>query len=464
MSFFIMKKIALLLILLILPAVLAINLKIEKQSSDEVMVIGLKDPTVFDLRITNLGATDSFEFYNLLGFEMFPVGTTPISQGQTKNIELKISPIGELSSRGTYTFNYFIKGQDCSEITQELTFKIIDLEDAFEIGAGEIDSESNSIEIYLHNKVNFDFEEINIKVASAFFEFEETFSLAPNKRKDFNVQLNKEDFKKLTAGFYTLNIEINVEDEKIELEETIKFTESNLLTTTTKDYGLVVNTKIITKTNQGNILEKSQTTLEKNIISRLFTSFSPEPDVVERRGSTVYYTWSREIKPGESLEIIVKTNWLFPFLAIFFIVAISILAKQYSKTDLTLKKKVSFVKTKGGEFALKITIFVKAKKYIERVSIIDKLPALTKIYERFGGEQPTRIDEKNKRIEWVFEKLEQGEARVLSYIIYSKIGVVGKFALPSTTAIYERQGKIKETESNKAYFVAEQRVEKDEGE
>ena len=457
-----MKKIALLLILLILPCVLAINLKVEKQSSDEVMIIGLKDSTIFDLKITNLGATDNFEFYNLLGFEMFPVGTTPINQGETKNIELKISPIGELSARGKYTFNYFIKGQDSSETTQELSFKIIDLKDAFEIGAGTIDSESNSIEIYLYNKVNFNFEEINIKVTSAFFEFEEIFPLSPNARKDFTVQLNKEDFKKLTAGFYTLNTEINVEDKKIELEEIIEFAESNLLVTTKKDYGLIINTKIITKTNEGNILEKSQTILEKNIISRLFTIFSPEPDVVQREGFIVSYTWSKEIKPGESMEIVVKTNWLFPFLAIFFIITIIIMAKKYSSTDLLLRKKVSFVRTKGGEFALKITIFAQAKEYIERVSIIDRLPALTKIYEKFGGEQPTRVDEKNKRVEWVFEKLEQGEARVLSYIIYSKIGVVGKFALPSATAIYEKEGKIKETQSNHAYFVSEQKVEKEE--
>ena len=460
-----MKKIALLLILLILPSVLAINLKVEKQSSDEVMVIGLNDQTIFDLKITNLGATDNFEFYNLLGFEMFPVGTTLINQGETKNIELKISPIGELSSRGIYTFNYFIRGQDASEITKELSFKIVDLKDSFEIGTRKIDSKSNSIEIYFYNKLNFNFEEIDLKVNSAFFEFKETFTLGPNKRKDFTVELNKEDFKKLTAGFYTLNAKINVEDKKIEIEEVIEFTESNILTITKKDYGVLINTKIITKTNEGNILEKSQTTLEKNILSRLFTSFSPEPDIVERKGSIVSYTWSKEIKPGESLEIIVRTNWVFPFLAIFFIITIIILAKQYSKTDLLLRKKVSFVRTKGGEFALKITVFAKAKKYVERVSIIDRLPALTKIYKRFGGEQTTRIDEKNKRIEWVFEKLEENETRVLSYILYSKIGVVGKFALPPATAIYEKQGKIKETKSNNAYFVSEQKKEKvDEGE
>ena len=152
-----------------------------------------------------------------------------------------------------------------------------------------------------------------------------------------------------------------------------------------------------------------------------------------------------------------KTNWLFPLLVILFIATIVILTKQYSKTNLVLKKKVSFVKAKGGEFALKVSIFVVAKKYIEKVSIIDKLPPLVKIYERFGGEKPSRINEKGKKVEWEFEKLEAGEIRMLSYIIYSKIGVMGKFALPATTAIYERNGEISESKSNRAFFIAEQR-------
>lgn len=46
----------------------------------------------------------------------------------------------------------------------------------------------------------------------------------------------------------------------------------------------------------------------------------------------------------------------------------------------------------------------------------------------------------------------------MSYIIFSKIGVLGRFALPSASAIYEKDGEINETESNKAFFMAEQRV------
>lgn len=453
-----MKKIALLfMILLLLPSVMAINLRIEKNSTDEVMIAESGQATIFDLQITNLGSANNFEFYNLLGFSMFPVGTVPIAQYETKEVALEISPLGPISERGFYTFNYFIRGADGSELEEELTFRIIDIEDAFLVGSGEVEIESNEIEIFIQNKVNSDFGDVDIEFSSPFFNIEKSFSIGPKEINNFTVQLNNEDFRDLMAGFYTLRADIDINGEISRVEGVIKFVEKDFVTTTKKDYGFLINTKVIEKKNEGNTLEYSETVIKKNIISRLFTSFSPEPDLVEREGGTVYYTWMKEVGPGETYKITVKTNWLFPLLIIAFIVLIVIFVKKYSGTDVVLKKKVSFVKAKGGEFALKVSVLANAKRYVERVNVIDKLPPLVKVYERFGGDKPDRIDEKNKRLEWNFEKLEQGEIRVLSYIIYSKVGVVGKFALPKASAIYEREGSIKEVESNRAFFVAEQR-------
>ena len=85
-----------------------------------------------------------------------------------------------------------------------------------------------------------------------------------------------------------------------------------------------------------------------------------------------------------------------------------------------------------------------------------------KLYERFGGQPPNKINEKARTMEWNFEKLEEGEIRTLSYVIYSKsVGIMGKFALPPAVAIYQKEGEIKDVESNKAYFVAEQRIKDD---
>ncbi len=444
------------LILMIFPLFSAINLNIEKLDSTNVMVAKINRPTVFNLKITNYGESDNFRFDNFLGFRMFPIGTVKIDSGETKDIQLSIFAPTDFKYRGFYNFQYIITGNDLSNMKEDLTVKIIDLKESFKIGSGEFNPKSNSIKIYIKNKENFDFGNMNVLFSSPFFSIKKEFTLGPNEKKEFVIELNKEDFKKLMAGFYTLNAEINVEKQKTKIEGIIKFSEEDILKTTSKDYGLILNTKIIKKTNNGNIVTSSKITIKKNIISRLFTTFNPEPDVIDRQGFYIYYTWSDEVKPGEFSEVIVKTNWIFPLIILGFILLIVILAKQYSKSDLVLKKKVTFVHAKGGEFALKVSIFVSAKEFVERINIIDKVPPLVKIYEKFGREIPSKVDSKNRKIEWNIEKLDAGESRVFSYIIYSKIGVLGKFALPSTTAVYEKEGKIKESESNRAFFIAEQ--------
>ncbi len=440
---------------MVLPFAAAINVDIEKTSKNEVYIKELDNPISFDIEITNNGSTDSFTFYNLIGFDMFPKGSVTIPGNSAKEIQLQIKPLSEIKESGFYTLTYYIKASDGTEQEERLTFKIINLEEAFEVGSGDVDLDSNSIEIYVKNKENFDFGDVSVAFDSAFFETEKSLSLGPNERKTFSVTLNKDDFKKLMAGFYTLKAEISIESKTAKVEGVIEFKEKDLVTTTKKDYGFLINTQIIEKSNEGNTLQESETVIRKNIISRLFTSFSPEPDVVERQGANVYYTWTREIGPGETLTINVKTNWLFPFIVILFIIAIVILVKKYKGTSLVLRKRVSYVKAKGGEFALKVSVLVRAKKYVERVNVIDRLPPLVKIYEKFGSEKPSRVDEKSRKIEWNFEKLEAGEVRALSYIIYSKVGVMGKFALPTATAIFEREGEIHEAESNRAFFVTE---------
>jgi len=457
-----MKKIAILLLIsLILPTICAINVEINKTSENEVMILDIDTPATFNLTIKNNGISDEFEFYTFFALLEEPKEPISINSGETKNITVKILPTYSLKT-GFSTFDLFIRGTDKTETEKQLTIRIIDLKDAFEVGSGEIDSDTKELEIYIHNKINFDFDFITAKFSSPFFEFEESFALGTNQRQNFYVDLNQEDYKKIIAGFYTLKVELTTKDKTSEIEGTIKFVERDIVTTTRKESGFIISKKIIEKSNEGNTLSSSETVIKKNIISRLFTSFSPEPDIIEREGLKIYYSWVREIKPGESLKIIVKTNWLIPFLIIFFIVTIVVFAKKFSKRNMNLRKKVTFVRAKGGKFALKDSLFVHAKKYIEKVQIIDRLPSLVKIYEKFGGETPTKVDEANKRIEWNFEKLEAGEIRVISYIIYSKIGILGKFALPSAIAIFQREGDIKEEQSNRAFFMAEQRTKDEE--
>ncbi len=437
-----------------IPGVLAVSLKVERVSQDEVIILGLGKAATFDLKITNLGSGDNFQFYSYFGTETLPKGTVSIAGGETKEVEFGIYPRDDLKQRGWVNFDYYIKGSD-GEQKEQMRANIVELNDVFEVGSNEFDSSASSIKVYLKNKVNFNFGEITAKFTSPFFNFEEKFTLDKKETKEFDVQLNKEDYKKLLAGFYTVQLEATINGKQTTSEGTIKFVEKNILTSKEKQFGFIINSLTVKKINEGNVIAPTETIINKNIISRLFTSFNVEPDRVERTGLVVSYAWVEEVNPGETLEIVARTNWILPFLIIVFIVVIILLTKIYSRTSLVLKKRVSFVRAKGGEFALKVSVLVQAKKFVERVNITDHLPPLVKLHERFGAEQPKRID--RGRIEWSFDKMEAGETRILTYIIYSKVGVLGRFALPRAVAFYSREGKTHEVESNTAFFVAEQK-------
>jgi hypothetical protein len=454
-----MKKIflgAMITFLLALSLVSAINLKIEPQSDDVAMIYRLDQPAIFDLKITNLGAGDNFLFYDFFGSDIFPKGTVQLGAGEEKLVQVGIYPREDLKEEGWVQFDLYIKGQNKDEMSYPLMVKVVRLRDAFEVGAEEFEPDSGNITVYVQSLVNFNFNSLDMKFKSPFFDFERIVSMAPHEKKSIEITMNKEDFRDLMAGFYTMDVEVTAGDQKADIQGTIKFSEKDIVTSTENQYGVIINTKKITKSNEGNVVSDTITVIKKNVLSRLFTSFNPEPDLVDRKGLAVYYTWERQLNPGESFSLTVRTNWLLPLLIILLIIAVVILTKQFSRTNLSLKKRVRFVRAKGGEFALKVAVMVTARKFVERVNVIDRLPPITKLHERFGGEMPKKIDAKNRRIEWYFDKLQAGESRIISYIIYSKVGVLGKFVLPTTTAIYEKDGEVHEAESNKAFFIAEQ--------
>lgn len=428
------------------------ELDIKVNPSEKVMIPSINNPAIFNLSITNFGKEESIKITNSWGFPIEPEEVN-LSSNERKNVEIKIYPRENLDKRGAYALNVKFKGQDKEEV-KRLVYKILDLEDIFEISSEKVYPSSETAKVHVKNKEKVDFENISLDLSSKLFETEEKFSLKGEEEKEIEVPLQKENLRKLSSGYYSLTGKFNIEGVNAEIEEKINFAESKILDTQHEEEGTIVQTEKVKKINNGNVEEKTEFSTSRNIIVVPFTSITPSPDVTEREGFTIYYTWTENLSPGEELTIILRTNWLIPILVILLIIAVPFLFNKYYQKNISIKKNISFVRAKGGEFALKIKIGVHAKRNIERISIIDKLPPLVKLYEKFSGEEPTSVDYKNKRIKWDFESLQAGETRVISYIVYSKFGILGKFVLPSAEAIYERNGKIKETKSNRAFFVS----------
>jgi len=450
---------AILFILLISLAYCVPDIEVEKNPVNQVFIKELRKPAVFDLTIRNLGDSDTFEIYSLSGIDISPKGNFVIEKGGLKAIRIEVFPEQSIIDRnsGFISFGYKIRGQESGIKEDKLEIKLINLKDVFEITPYNIAVGDSEAIFYVQNNENIKFKDIDGVFSSAFFNMGKNFSLDEYGKKEFRVELDKNNIAKLIAGPYVLTSKISVEGKEVTIEKTFKFKEKSDISTSEKKSGFLIINYEIEKTNDGNLPIVSEIQIKKNVISRLFTTFSSNPNIVQRKGFNVYYTWQREIKPSEIQRVTFTTNWLFPVLVIVGLIVLVYLFKIYTSSYLNLKKKVVFVKTKGGEFALKVILTASANKYVENIKIIDKLPPLVKVYEKYGALPPTSIDERNRRLEWQIENLNEGEERVFSYIIYSKVGVMGRFALPMATAVYERDGEIKEIESNKVFFISEQR-------
>ncbi len=447
------------LVCISLSLVTAINLDIQKQAISGTVISEVNEPAVFNFTITNRGEADYFEIYSLVkGVDILPSGNFKLSAGETKNIEVRFYLDDELRTRtGRINFLYKIRGSNSGiqDYTQEIA--ISNFKDALELSAESIAPDSLEAKVYVQNKVDLKFSSVKVNLKSVFFEKDAEFALNPLEKKETTISLDKNKLGGLVAGTYLLTGDFDVKNFKQSLEGSIRFTEKSDLVTNEKSSGIIFREKLVEKVNEGNVLVLAEVKIRKDIVSRLFTKFSPEPSKVDRKTLSVDYTWNKELKPGEKLVVQVNTNYFYPLILLAIVIIAAYLMFIYSSSALIVRKKVSFVRTKGGEFALKVTLNVSARKFVEKISLVDRFPGIVKIYERFGAYMPDKIDEKNRRVEWNIESLQPGEERVFSYIIYSKIGVIGRFELPPAIGIYEREGKIYETSSNKAFFMNEPR-------
>ena len=441
--------------LIILNLVSAINLDVSVTPILDSVITDLNEPAIFDLTIRNLGESENFEIYSLVGIDISPEDSFFINSGATKVIRITVNPQEHITPQiRPYTFEYKIKNSKNEVQKEKLTIKIIELKDTILITSENIHPNSDKILISIKNKIAYNFNALTIKIDSAFFNYEDTMGLLKEETKEIELEIDKNKLKNLVAGPYLVNSRIEAKGKKADVEFIIKFLEQEGIETTEVKEGLLIQRQEVTKTNVGNTLKTIKITTKRNLISYLFTTFDQIPET-ERQGFQIKYTWEKELIPNEEFKLIIKTNWFYPIIIVLFVIIFFILTKRYIESDLMVSKNVSFVKTKGGEFALKVTIKTKAKNFIENIHLIDKIPHLVKLYEKFGAITPDKIDTNNRRLEWNIETLNKGEERIFSYIIYSKIGIIGRFELPSAKAIYEKQGKIKEVESNRSFFINE---------
>ena len=439
----------------LISLVSATELEVVVTENEILNIIGLDSPAKMTLDITNNnGKDDNFEIYSLVGVVIEPKDRFLIKNGQTKNLEISISPQKKILEeiRGYFVFDYEIKGLETGYYKDKLKIKIIDLEDAFFFDFGYINSTSEFFEFSIKNLENYDFENLEIKMESVFFEFSETINLAADEGKSFSVKLDANERKKLFAGTYDLDINLKYKESSSLKEEKLYYLENGGLVVVEDNSGFIVRKKTVTKFNKGNIITGAVISEKRDILTRLFTTYSENPESSNRKGIFVENVWEKELNPDESFSVVSRTNYIFPFFLLLMIVSVFFVSRLYSFKELALEKRVSYVRTKNGQFALKVKLHVKARKPMTDIKLIDSLPGMVKLYDKFG-KAPDKIDKATRRLFWNINRLDKGEERVFSYIIYSQINVVGGFELPQAQSSFKLDDVTKRVFSNKTNFV-----------
>ncbi len=453
--------IALLSLALILSFISAGTLDIKKDVVSSMAIPELNLPAIYSVLITNTNGTDIFRIYSLVGVDLEPSDNITISGGETRAITLKAYPrFPTQISPNYYSFEYKIKGVYTPIQTDKIAMTIVKLKDAFGLEFEDINPDSETAILNFKNLGGHQFDKINLALSSEFFTSSQEFPLAPAETKKIEITLDRAKMKTLFAGPYVVDAKITVAGVGASSNPILTFSEKPGIKTTETKKGRMLIRYDIEKKNEGNVKTDVTIIITRNLFSGLFTSFNIDPDRTETKRFHTDYVFSRELAPGDSLRVSVTTNWWIFLGVLLVIIIILYIIDEYIRNKVVLTKRVSIVRTKGGEFALRVNIVVRARDFVEKIRVLDRLPPMVKVFEKNGlSSSPYKVDERNRRLEWDIQALSAGEERILTYIIYSKIGVVGRYELPSTEAIYEYKGRIKEASSNRAFLLNETKKE-----
>jgi len=297
----------------------------------------------------------------------------------------------------------------------------------------EVAREDKIINFAIENKEKIDLGSMNFTLESDLFNYGNEIKL--DSGDSFTDSVNV-DLSEKHAGEYNITFKANIEGYDHEQIVTINLQEvSNIETSQEKKWTFFGYTRTITKNNEGNSRKVILVELPLNSLESSFTNYNIPPTSKDKERGLIIARWQREIEPGESFTIEAKTDYTIPVVIIIILALVLIFYFLFVKKRILIRKKVIKLKTKGGEFAVKVILVAKNVGHeIKNVKLSDNLPLNTKLYEKFGTVKPDKKDK--HRLVWNFPSLLPGEEVVVSYVIYSKIGMTG-VKLPSAALTFK---------------------------
>lgn len=404
----------------------------------EVEITPIKDAitenqaAVVEVKITNNDKSSLFDIFTVNTDFIFAGKVVKVLNGQSETKEIKIFP--QIDRSGLYRVNIFVKSQATSEIVEGSTIiRLAPLKDSLSITVkpDPLSVKDMTITVVFKNTAEVNVGTVRIEAESPIFSDEFEFSLAPKEEQSFDVDV---DLTKAEGGEHPINMKVYEEgkfvfekDVPYRLEEIKDFEESRSIT------GFLIREKVLTFENDGNIKEKVEVEEDSTFLEKIFSYFSEKP-LFKTEAGALKATWSLEVQPYSTKEIIVKTNYLLPLTLLALIIIGFAFTVRYQSTGLIVTKSASRAKSNKGT-AFKVTIKVRNRKdAVRELRVKDFLPKHLKVHEKFDFTKPSKVTD--SYVEWFLPLLQGGEERVFTYYLYTEGDYTGSLVLPHTAVNY----------------------------
>lgn len=311
--------------------------------------------------------------------------------------------------------------------------------------------------VNFENKVNINFEDLDVLFTSSVFNYEDKISLAPFEKKEESLNFNLDPLT--PAGEHTLNIRV-FDNGKVKGSDSFKFSvglNPDLKEVNEAKKGFLISTIEIVRKNEGNTVATKTVKYSVGWFSRLFTTVNPETEIITVNGEKVY-EWVFDINPGETYRIEITTNYRKLFFIIVGVLIVIGLFLYLKNRGVKISKSVFQVSRDKDKPEFKILLSIKnnTKRELYNVRVIDFLPNYTGLSKDFGTLRPEKIEEGSRglRVVWKFDKFDSNDERIISYKLKMGMGLTsGKLSLPEAMVqFYGRKKNIVHVRSNKLEY------------
>lgn len=312
-----------------------------------------------------------------------------------------------------------------------------------------IPGELNPVRVYFKNRGDVEFENLEFYLESEIWNENAILSFKANENKTELFTLDIPPGTK--AGEYILSARL-YKGKELKGEAKTTFQVSNHPDIKEKEEtsaGFLTSEIKITNKNEGNAPVKRTLDLEIGFFKRIFTETTPKAEVIDGK-----YFWEFTVEPASEFIITAKTDYRPGLIGLVVLAAFIGLLIYFMSRGVRIKKRVFRIKHDAvSEVKLMIHVKNRDNREVHNIKVIELIPNAIRLTHEYGTLKPEKIQQgtRGMRLIWTLETLSPGEERILSYNARIEKNILGSIYLPPASVQYiNRKAKFVIHRSNSA--------------